>query len=454
MQENPIIINKPEAEYEAIKLRPVEPCLPGRKKDNDGQMETEEAYHQRFILQRLIPALISQAKINQRKDLPFTNLQWQDYRRKLFNGKKFGDENFGTYANEMKSLAALQNDLLLIFLSQGPQFSFSQYLPSVLNHVPNNAGGLGVEAEEMAIIKTCLEEFERGARFLCDIVQSLSKERLAPDVKRKMGTNVTADMHHKVDLFVIDENIDAQELVVNLVQSQITDVTPEKLATYQAAHENFVLNLAGSAESRAEYASDQKSHLIKEIVKNKEVEKENLFKDFLQAKFGDREDLSPEEIKQAEKEFLSQRFGPLATEIIDNFLAEADEAEEEAITIIDGIVESKVSEFGEYYPYLIALSADKEKNFVDHMIILQKLKFLSAEIEDSDLKKFGQLMKKWAENYLRRFPVSEEIIEALYGPVEVQPDFVSKHEGYQFVFNSLVVTRKQQVKKKLLTQKL
>lgn len=454
MQENPIIINKPEAEYEAIKLRPVEPCLPGRKKDKDGQMETEEVYHHRFILQRLIPALISQAKINQRTDLPFTNLQWQDYRRKLFKDKKFGDENFGSYANEMKNLAAIQNDLLLIFLSQGPRFSFSQYLPNVLNHVSNNVGGLGAEAEDMALIKSCLEEFERGARFLCDIIQSFSKERLAPGFKRKMGTNVTADMHHKIDLFVIDENTETQELVVNLVQSQITDVTPEKLASYQTAHENFVLNLVDSGKSRAEYVSDQKSHLIREIVKNKDVEKEYLFKDFLQAKFGDREDLSPEEIKQSEKEFLSQRFGPLATEIIDNYLAEASDAEEEALIIIDGIVESKVAEFGEYYPYLVALSANKEKNFVEHMVILQKLKFLSAEIEDNNLKKFGQLMKKWAENYLRRFPVSEEIVEALYGPIEIQPDFVGKYTGYNFSFNSSVITRKQRVEKKLLTQKI
>lgn len=454
MKENPIIINKPEAEYEAIKLRPVEPCLPGRKKDKDGQMETEEVYHHRFILQRLIPALISQAKINQRTDLPFTNLQWQDYRRKLFKGKKFVDENFGSYANEMKNLAAIQNDLLLIFLSQGPRFSFSQYLPSVLNHVPNNVGGLGAEAEDMALIKNCLEEFERGARFLCDIVQAFAKERLAPGVKRKMGTNVTADMHHKIDLFVVDENIDAQEVVVNLVQSQITDVTPEKLATYQAAHENFVLNLAGSGESRAEYFSDQKSHLIKEIVKDKDVEKENLFKDFLQAKFGDREDLSPEEIKQAEKEFLSQRFGPLAEEIIGDYLAEASESEEEAITIIDGIIEDKISEFGEYYPYLVALSAAKEKDFCAHMDILQKLNLLSRDIKIEDIQSFGKLMKKWSNSYLQRFPISEEIVEALYGPIEIQPDFVGKYTGYNFSFNSSVITRKQRVEKKLLTQKL
>lgn len=454
MKEHPIILNKPEEEYEAIKLRPVEPCLPGRKKDDEGQMESEVAYHQRFILQRLIPALISQARINQREELPFANLQWQEYRGKLFKGKKFADENFGDYANEMKNLAALQNDLLLIFLSQGPEFSFSQYLPSVLNHMPNNSGGLGAGAEDMRVVKSCLEEFERGARFLCDIVKKLEQEKLAPGVKRSLGTNVTADMHHKVDLFVIDENASTQEMAVNLLQSQITDLTPEKLAAYQAAHEDFALNLTRSAGSRNGYLGDQRSKLTKEIVKTRDVLKTNLFRDFVKAKFGDREDFSSEEIKQVEKEFLAQRFGPLATEIIDNYLAEAGDAEEEAITIIDGIVESKVAEFGEYYPYLVALSAVQEKDFSTHMLILQKLNFLSSAIDGGDIKKFGQLMKKWAVSYLQRFPVSEEIIEALYGPIEVQPDFVSKYAGYTFSFNSLVITRKQKVEKKLLTQKL
>lgn len=453
MKESPIILNKEEG-YEEIRLRSVEPQLPGRKKDVEGQMETDEQYHQRFILQRLIPALISQARINERQALPFVDLRWQEYRKRLFLGQKFNDENFGDYKNEMKNLVGLQNDLLLIFLSQGPGFSFSRYLPSVLNHVPNNSGGLGVTAEDMVLIKECLEEFEIGARFLCNIVQALETEKLAPGVKRSMGTNVTADMHHKIDLFVIDENASRQEMVVDLLQSQITDVSPEKLAAYQTAHEDFVMNLTKATDSRGAYLGDQKNRLAKEALRSRDVLKTNLFKNFVQAKFGDREDLSSEEVKQVEKEFLAQRFGPLATEIIDNYLAEASDAEEEAITIIDSIVEGKAAELGEYYPYFVALSAAKEKDFDAHMLILQKLKFLSAEIASGDIKKFGRLMKKWSESYLQRFPVSEEIVEALYGPIEVQPDFVSKYADYQVSFNSSVITRKQKVEKKLLTQKL